>query len=143
MSNFYTHLGVLDQTWLDCREIVVYGLGVMALKSMESLRRDFEIPFIIDNDPKKAGTHYAGIPILTHMASAARLQKRWMQLDFGKHWITARWIYSPRNGIGTTGARYTLSRCTRRLRSSARLTAKTATCLCRISKVRAICLCAS
>ncbi|RGE65425.1 radical SAM protein [Anaerotruncus colihominis] len=65
MSNFYTHLGVLDQTWLDCREIVVYGLGVMALKSMESLRRDFEIPFIIDNDPKKAGTHYAGIPILT------------------------------------------------------------------------------
>lgn len=37
----------------------------MALKSIDMLMKDFEIPFIIDNDSNKAGESYNGIPIIT------------------------------------------------------------------------------
>ncbi len=57
-------LGMLGEKWLNAKSIAIYGFGVVAKKCVNMLTEDFEIPYIIDNDMKKAGTTYNGIPII-------------------------------------------------------------------------------
>lgn len=53
----------LSEDWNGINEIIPYGFGWEASRCIDRLTRDFSIPFIIDNDPKKSGMSYKGIPI--------------------------------------------------------------------------------
>lgn len=48
-------LGMLSEKWLQTKEIVIYGFGVIAKKCVDMLMEDFSIPYIIDNAEDKKG----------------------------------------------------------------------------------------
>lgn len=58
-------LNKLSIDWNGIKEIIPYGFGWEASRCVDKLIKDFSIPFIIDNNPSKAGTEYKGISILS------------------------------------------------------------------------------
>ena len=67
------NLNQLDKTWNVISTLVPYGFGWEASRCIDKLMEDFQIPFIIDNDPCKAGTFYKNIPVLNWEEARTRL----------------------------------------------------------------------
>ncbi|MBS4840272.1 MULTISPECIES: radical SAM protein [Clostridium] len=66
----------LADDWMNTKSIIVYGLGVIALKCIDKLMEDFEIPFIIDNNKAKSEGNYKGIPIITQNEAKEKINGR-------------------------------------------------------------------
>lgn len=56
-------LNRLTDDWEDLTEIIVYGFGRVAQRNIGKLKADFDIKYIIDNDPALGIHSYDGIPI--------------------------------------------------------------------------------
>lgn len=68
-------LGKLTEDWNGLESIVLYGAGIVGgiCKSLFE-RVDLKIPFVIDRNPKKQGTEWRGIPIISYEDAAPRLK---------------------------------------------------------------------
>lgn len=66
----------LADDWNGIKEIIPYGFGWEASRCIDKLMNDFSIPFIIDNDPQKAGTEYREIPILPWVVAKGEIDNR-------------------------------------------------------------------
>lgn len=66
----------LYDNWKNIEDIILYGFGWEASRCIDKLIKDFNIPFIIDNNPAKEGTMYKGIPILSWNASKDNINNR-------------------------------------------------------------------
>lgn len=69
-------LSKLSDDWNGIKEIVPYGFGWEAGRCIDKLMNDFSIPFIVDNNPQKAGIEYRGIPILSWNTVKEKLNNR-------------------------------------------------------------------
>lgn len=76
MATCNNHLGLLQQDWFDRKSFVIYGFGVLSLRCIDMFLKEFNVPFIIDNDPNKAGKSYKGIPIITLDEAVMKLQNQ-------------------------------------------------------------------
>ena len=56
-------LNRLTDDWKDLKEIIVYGFGRVAQRNIGKLKADFDIKYIIDNDPALGIHSYDGIPV--------------------------------------------------------------------------------
>lgn len=54
-NNMRLQLNDLDSSWENIREIVPYGCGLEAYRTLNRIVKDFKVPFIVDNDTKKQG----------------------------------------------------------------------------------------
>ncbi|MCM1182644.1 MAG: radical SAM protein [Roseburia sp.] len=60
-------LGKLTRDWFEINSVVLYGAGIVGGICRTLFERiDLEIPFVIDRDPKKQGTLWSGIPIVSY-----------------------------------------------------------------------------
>lgn len=59
----YNVLNRLSEDWNDLREIIVYGYGRVSVRNIGKLQQDFQIKYIIDNNPALRGKSYGAIPI--------------------------------------------------------------------------------
>ena len=57
-------LNILENSWKELDEIILYGFGRSAHGSVNQFIEQFHVPFIIDNSDKWIGKKYKGIPIL-------------------------------------------------------------------------------
>lgn len=94
------YLNRLSEEWNEENQIVVWGFGTVAKRTMNKLIEDFKIAFIIDNNEEKAGKSYMSIPIM-NFDDAKKTY------DLAKYKIvvatTARWYHEIRRcleGIG-------------------------------------------
>jgi hypothetical protein len=68
-------LGKLTKDWQDIQSIALYGAGIVGGICRTLFERiDLEIPFVIDQDKKKQGTLWKGIPIVSYDEAAPALQ---------------------------------------------------------------------
>jgi hypothetical protein len=69
--------GKLTEEWRGIDTIVLYGAGIVGgiCKSLFE-RINLNIPFVIDQDPKKQGTLWRGIPIISYDDAKERLQNQ-------------------------------------------------------------------
>ena len=59
-------LGKLTKDWDQIQQIVLYGAGIVGGICKTLFERvELEIPFVIDQDQKKQGTYWMGIPIIS------------------------------------------------------------------------------
>lgn len=70
------YLNELSEEWIGITSIIPYGFGLEASIVIDKLIKDFEIPFLIDNDPKKAHTTYHGIEIIPWSEAAEQVRNR-------------------------------------------------------------------
>lgn len=56
-------LNRLSSEWNQIKEIVVYGFGRVAQRNIGKLQKDFQIKYIVDNNPELIDTVYSGITI--------------------------------------------------------------------------------
>lgn len=68
-------LNQLDNTWDSIKIIIPYGFGCEASLCIDKLMEDFDIPFIIDNNPRKVGTSYKNIPIISWLQAKGIIGK--------------------------------------------------------------------
>lgn len=54
----------LTKDWNDIKSLAIYGYGRKAVRMIDFISRDFEIAYIIDNDPRISGKIVNNIPIL-------------------------------------------------------------------------------
>ena len=67
-------LGKLTEDWNDMESVVLYGAGIVGGICKTLFERvDLEIPFVIDRNPRKQGTEWRGIPIISYEEAAQRL----------------------------------------------------------------------
>ena len=57
-------LNKLSRDWDGITKIIPYGFGWEASRCIDKLMADFEVPFIIDNDPAKRYSKYKGVDII-------------------------------------------------------------------------------
>lgn len=58
-------LNKLSANWNGIKEIIPYGFGWEASRCIDKMVKDFNIPFIIDNNAAKEGIKYKGIPVFS------------------------------------------------------------------------------
>lgn len=67
-------LGKLTEDWNDIQNVVLYGAGIVGGICKTLFERvDLDIPFVIDRDPKKQGTRWMGVPIISYEDARERL----------------------------------------------------------------------
>lgn len=67
-------LGKLTEDWNDMESVVLYGAGIVGGICKTLFERvDLEIPFVIDRNPRKQGTEWRGVPIISYEEAAQRL----------------------------------------------------------------------
>lgn len=59
----YNVLNKLSDDWEGLRKIIVYGFGRVAQRNIGKLDNDFEIQYIVDNNPKLENASFKGIEI--------------------------------------------------------------------------------
>lgn len=70
-------LGKLTENWKNVQSIVLYGAGIVGGICQKLFERvDLEIPFVIDQNPKKQGTLWKGIPIISYEEARGRLKEQ-------------------------------------------------------------------
>ena len=50
-----------DDLWKDVKELLLFGYGKQGKKALETLKRDFKVIAIIDNDVSKTNVDFDGI----------------------------------------------------------------------------------
>ena len=65
MRKVKEELDNLTQDWETVRQIIPYGCGLEAHRTLPRILRDFEVPFIVDADPSKQGSLFMGIPVVS------------------------------------------------------------------------------
>lgn len=63
MNEKIMELDILGEDWNNVEYIIPYGCGLEAYRSLKRIIMDFNVPYIVDNDPQKWGTDFYGIPI--------------------------------------------------------------------------------
>lgn len=67
-------LGKLTKDWDQIQQIVLYGAGIVGGICKTLFERvELEIPFVIDQDKKKQGTYWMGIPIISYEEAKPKL----------------------------------------------------------------------
>ena len=67
-------LGKLTKDWDQIQQIVLYGAGIVGGICKTLFERvELEIPFVIDQDQKKQGTYWMGIPIISYEEAKPKL----------------------------------------------------------------------
>lgn len=67
-------LGKLTKDWEEIQSVVLYGAGIVGGICKTLFERvDLKIPFVIDRDPKKQGTAWRGIPIISYEEAKSRI----------------------------------------------------------------------
>lgn len=56
--------GKLKKNWIDIKEIILFGLGSVTRQHLDSMKKDFHISAIIENDSRKKNTVFSNIPVL-------------------------------------------------------------------------------
>ena len=70
-------LGKLTADWIGIESVVPYGAGIVGGICQTLFERvDLEIPFVIDQNPKKWGTLWKGIPIIPFKEARQKLNGR-------------------------------------------------------------------
>lgn len=70
-------LGKLTADWDDLQSVVLYGAGIVGRICQTLFERvELDIPFVIDQDKKKQGSLWMGIPVIPYEEAAGRLQGR-------------------------------------------------------------------
>ena len=64
-----------DDLWKDVKELLLFGYGKQGKKALETLKRDFKVIAIIDNDVSKTNVDFDGIPIIGFEEAVKLLQK--------------------------------------------------------------------
>ena len=63
MNCIIKELDTLEDNWGNIEYIIPYGCGLEAYRTLNRIIKDFNVPYIIDNDPKKWGKTFYGIQI--------------------------------------------------------------------------------
>lgn len=63
MNCIIKELDTLEENWGNIEYIIPYGCGLEAYRTLNRIIKDFNVPYIIDNDPKKWGKTFYGIQI--------------------------------------------------------------------------------
>lgn len=72
-----TDLGKLSEDWNKMQSVVLYGAGIVGGICQTLFERvDLEIPFVIDQDKRKQGTLWKGIPIISYEEAQSKLNGR-------------------------------------------------------------------
>ncbi len=68
-------LGKLTEDWKEIQSVVLYGAGIVGGICQTLFERvDLEIPFVIDQNPRKQGTFWKGIPVISYEEAKPRVQ---------------------------------------------------------------------
>lgn len=55
MNCIIKELDTLEDNWGNIEYIIPYGCGLEAYRTLNRIIKDFNVPYIIDNDPKNGG----------------------------------------------------------------------------------------
>lgn len=64
MKSSLKSLNKLAESWENVAEIIPYGAGLEAYRTLGKIVEDFYIPYIVDKDEKKKGLQIYGVPVV-------------------------------------------------------------------------------
>lgn len=103
-----SYLDRLSEEWNKENEIVIWGLGMVARRTIQKISEDFTIPFIIDNGAEKDRKNLESIPVMTFDDAKQKY-------DLSKYKIvvatTARWYQEIRKSLEKIGLKEFVNFC--------------------------------